>query len=63
MKRIAVGVWVYLVALLMLMIRTSTVMAQTGGPEFTTQSNKQNALHVSKLKGTSTIEAQKDRTR
>jgi len=58
-KRIAVGVGVFLVALLMLMVWTSAVMAQTGGPDFTTQSNKKSPLDSGKWKAPDVVGAQK----
>lgn len=44
MKKIALGVGVLLVAVVMLMAWASAVMAQTAGPDFTTQPKKQNAM-------------------
>lgn len=60
MKRIAVGVGVFLVALVMLMVWAAPVMAQTAGPDFTTQPNKKSPLDSGKWKAPDVVGAQKD---
>jgi len=62
-KRIVVGVEVFLVAVVMLMAWTSAVMAQTARPDFATQPNKENPLDQwgsGKRKLPNPVEAQKN---